>query len=225
VSARVLIAEDEPIAAAMVAEALRREGLEVEHVEDGYAALDAALDGAFDLVTLDWMLPGKSGLEVCRALRRHSDVPILMLTGRDEERDVVRALEAGADDYVTKPFSVAILVTRVRAILRRRTLDRAGEVRVAGDLKLDLARHEVVVDGRAVELTRAEFNLLALLSSRPGEVFSREEITQHLWRSETVPATRSSDFHIRNLRRKIERDPGRPERLVTVRGEGYRLAV
>jgi len=223
----VLIAEDEPVAAAMVADALRREGFDVEQVGDGPAALQEALTGAFDLMALDWMLPGMSGLDVCRAVRERSDLPILMLTGRTDEADVVRALEVGADDYVTKPFSLAILVTRVRALLRRRELDRGSgaPLRVVGAVTLDLARHEVVVDGRAVELTRAEFNLLALLSSRPGQVFSRDEITQHLWRSETAPATRSSDFHIRNLRRKIERDPGRPERLVTVRGEGYRLAV
>jgi DNA-binding response OmpR family regulator len=229
VSGKVLIAEDEPVTAALVVAALEGEGFEVERVGDGAAALDAALSGDFDLVTLDWMLPGMTGLDVCRALRERSDVPILMLTGRTEESDVVRALEIGADDYVTKPFSLAILVTRVRAILRRRALDResrgGGEVRTVGAVTLDLARHEVVVDGRAVELTRAEFNLLALLSSRPGDTFTRDQITQHLWRSETVPPTRSCDFHVRNLRRKIERDPGRPERLLTVRGAGYRLAV
>ena len=209
--------------------ALEGEGFEVVRVGDGAAALEAALGGGFDLVTLDWMLPGMTGLDVCRALRERSDVPILMLTGRTAESDVVRALEVGADDYVTKPFSLAILVTRVRAILRRRALDResqaGGELRTVGAVTLDLARHEVVVDGKAVELTRAEFNLLALLSSQPGETFTRDQITQHLWRSETVPPTRSCDFHVRNVRRKIERDPGRPERLLTVRGAGYRLAV
>jgi DNA-binding response OmpR family regulator len=224
-----LIAEDEPVTAALVVAALEGEGFEVVRVGDGAAALEAALGGGFDLVTLDWMLPGMTGLDVCRALRERSDVPILMLTGRTEESDVVRALEVGADDYVTKPFSLAILVTRVRAILRRRALDReaqaGGELRTVGAVTLDLARHEVVVDGRAVELTRAEFNLLALLSSQPGETFTRDQITQHLWRSETVPPTRSCDFHVRNVRRKIERDPGRPERLLTVRGAGYRLAV
>jgi DNA-binding response OmpR family regulator len=227
---RVLIAEDEPVTAAMVVSALEGEGFEVTSVADGRAALASALGGGFDLVTLDWMLPGMTGLDVCRALRQRSDVPILMLTSRTEESDVVRALELGADDYVTKPFSLAILVTRVRAILRRRAIDRearpnGGEVRTVGAVTLDLARHEVVVDGRAVELTRAEFNLLALLSSRPGETFTRDQITQHLWRSETVPPTRSCDFHVRNLRRKIERDAARPERLLTVRGAGYRLAA
>jgi DNA-binding response OmpR family regulator len=226
---KVLIAEDEPVTAALVVAALKGEGFEVVCVDDGVAALRAALAGGFDLVTLDWMLPRMSGFDVCRALRDRSDVPILMLTGRTEESDVVRALEVGADDYVTKPFSLAILLTRVRAILRRRAIDRElhrdGEIRTVGAVTLDLARHEVVVDERAVELTRAEFNLLALLSSRPGETFTREEITQHLWRSETAPPTRSCDFHVRNLRRKIERDPARPERLLTVRGAGYRLAA
>jgi DNA-binding response OmpR family regulator len=226
---KVLIAEDEPVTAALVVAALKGEGFEVVCVDDGVAALRAALAGGFDLVTLDWMLPRMSGFDVCRALRDRSDVPILMLTGRTEEYDVVRALEVGADDYVTKPFSLAILLTRVRAILRRRAIDRElhrdGEIRTVGTVTLDLARHEVVVDERAVELTRAEFNLLALLSSRPGETFTREEITQHLWRSETAPPTRSCDFHVRNLRRKIERDPARPERLLTVRGAGYRLAA
>ncbi len=219
--ARVLIAEDEPVAAALVVSALEAEGFDVVLAEDGVAALRLAVTGGFDLVALDWMLPGMTGLDVCRALREQSDVPILMLTGRTDESDVVRALELGADDYVTKPYSIAILVTRVRALLRRRAL----ATRTIGAVTLDLARHEVVVEGRAVELTRAEFNLLALLSSRPGETFSRERITQHLWRSETALPTRSCDFHVRNLRRKIERDPARPERLQTVRGAGYRLAV
>jgi DNA-binding response OmpR family regulator len=222
---RILIAEDEPVAAGIVVAALSREGFEVEHVVDGTAALERALAGCHGLVVLDWALPGMSGVDVCRALRAQSDVPILMLTARREEADVVEAIELGADAYLTKPVSIPILVTRVRAILRRRALDRGGAQRTVGAVMLDLARHEVVVDGRAVELTRAEFNLLALLSSRPGETFTREQITQHLWRSETALATRSCDFHVRNLRRKIERDPASPQRLLTVRGEGYRLSA
>ena len=171
------------------------------------------------------MLFRSSGVEVCRALRAESDVPILMLTARDAESDRVLGLELGADDYVTKPFSSAELLSRVRAILRRRELDRAagGSVRELGGLRLDLGRHEVVVDGERVHLTLSEFKVLSLLAEQPEAVISRRELMQHLWASEYVGDEHACEVHISNLRRKIERDPTQPERLLTVRGSGYKL--
>jgi two-component system response regulator RegX3 len=172
------------------------------------------------------MLPGLSGVEVCRALRAESDVPILMLTARDAESDRVLGLELGADDYVTKPFSSAELLSRVRAILRRRELDRAGggaTVRKLGGLHIDLGRHEVLVDGERVHLTLSEFKVLSLLAEQPEAVVSRRELMQHLWASEHVGDEHACEVHISNLRRKIERDPTQPERLLTVRGSGYKL--
>jgi two-component system response regulator RegX3 len=171
------------------------------------------------------MLPGLSGVEVCRALRAESDVPILMLTARDAESDRVLGLELGADDYVTKPFSSAELLSRVRAILRRRELDRGTTMRKLGGLQIDLGRHEVLVDGERVHLTLSEFKVLSLLAEQPESVVSRRELMQHLWASEHVGDEHACEVHISNLRRKIERDPTQPERLVTVRGEGYKLVA
>ena len=179
-----------------------------------------------DVLVLDLMLPEISGLDVCRMLRAESDVPIVMLTARDAEVDRVLGLELGADDYVTKPFSTAELVSRVRAILRRRELDRTpaqGAVVRVGGLELDLVRHRVRVDGREVELTPSELSLLSLLAGAPDRVFTRREIMQHLWNSTFVGSERACDIHVSNLRKKIERDPARPERLLTVRSAGYKL--
>jgi DNA-binding response OmpR family regulator len=219
--------DDDPGVRDVVAFTLRREGFEVDEERDGRSALERARGRRFELVILDVMLPGLSGTEICRALRAESDVPILMLTARDAERDRVLGLELGADDYVTKPFSSAELLSRVRAILRRRELDRANgtgsTVRRLGGLSIDLGRHEVLVDGERVHLTLSEFKVLALLAEQPGGVVSRRELMQHLWASEHVGDEHACEVHISNLRRKIERDPTRPQRLLTVRGEGYRL--
>ncbi|MEP6978899.1 MAG: response regulator transcription factor, partial [Thermoleophilia bacterium] len=201
---------------------------EVSDAADGEEALEVARSNGFDVLILDLMLPKLSGVEVCRRLRAESDVPILLLTAKDAEVDRVLGLEAGADDYVTKPFSMAELVSRVRAILRRRQLDRsatAGVVYRVGGLTLDLVRYGAQVEGRAVNLTRSEFKLLALLAAEPERVFSRREIMQHLWESSYVGDQRACDIHVSNIRRKIERDPARPERLLTVRGVGYRLVA
>jgi DNA-binding response OmpR family regulator len=226
-SQRILLVDDDAGVRDVVAFTLRREGFEVDEERDGRAALEAARGSSFELVILDVMLPGLSGTDICRALRAESDVPILMLTARDAERDRVLGLELGADDYVTKPFSSAELLSRVRAILRRRELDRANgsgaTVRRLGGLNIDLGRHEVLVDGERVHLTLSEFKVLALLAEQPGGIVSRRELMQHLWASEHVGDEHACEVHISNLRRKIERDPTRPERLLTVRGEGYRL--
>ncbi|HXR12196.1 MAG TPA: response regulator transcription factor [Gaiellaceae bacterium] len=225
----VLVVDDDPGVLDVVAFTLRREGFDVDEERDGPSALAAARAHDYDIVILDVMLPQMSGTEVCRALRAESDVPIVMLTARDAERDRVSGLELGADDYVTKPFSSAELLSRVRAILRRRELDRAKGagtvVRDLGGLHLDLGRHEVTVDGDAVRLTLSEFKVLALLAERPERIVSRRELMQHLWSSEHVGDEHACEVHISNLRRKIERDPTHPQRLVTVRGAGYKLVA
>jgi two-component system, OmpR family, response regulator RegX3 len=217
----ILVVDDDPGVLDVVAFTLRREGFEVDEERDGARALEAARAREYDIVILDVMLPQLSGTEVCHALRAESDVPIVMLTARDAERDRVLGLELGADDYVTKPFSTAELLSRVRAILRRRELDRANAgaaVRDLGGLHLDLVRHEVAVDGEPVRLTLAEFKVLSLLAERSDRTVSRRELMQHLWASDHVGDEHACEVHISNLRRKIG-----PERLVTVRGVGYKL--
>ena len=224
---RVLVVDDESAIRDAVVYALRSDGFDVEEAADGETALQRALSGEQDVVVLDLMLPGMPGTEVCRRIRAESAVPIIMLTAKGEEVDRVVGLELGADDYVTKPFSMAELVGRIRAILRRRDLDRSGrggKVRV-GTLELDPVRHEARVDGNAKRLTPSEFKLVLLLAEQPERAFSRREIMQHLWDSEYVGDQRACDIHISNLRQKLERDPMRPERIVTVRGIGYKLAV
>jgi two-component system response regulator RegX3 len=229
VSPRVLVVDDDPGIVDVVRFALASEGFEIDAVTDGQSALERAATGAYDVVVLDVMLPDLPGTEICRRLRADgSAVPILMLTARDAEVDRVVGLELGADDYMTKPFSRAELASRVRAMLRRRELDRAeaaAPVRDIGGVRFDFVSHEVTVDGEPVQLTPSEFKLLALLAERPGEVFSRADIMRHLWGSDHVGDEHPADVHVSNIRRKIERDPGRPQRLVTVRGAGYKLNV
>ena len=224
---RVLIADDEPDIVEAVAYALRREGFEVKGVGDGKAALEAARTGRYAVVILDLLMPTVSGLDVCRTLRAESDVPIIMLTAKDAEIDRVLGLELGADDYLTKPFSSAELVSRVRALLRRRELDRSARGTAPqltiGGIVIDLVRHRVTVDGNVVELTPSEFKLLVLLAEEPERVFSRAQIMEQLWESPYVGAARACDVHISNLRRKVERDPSHPKRIVTVREAGYKL--
>jgi two-component system response regulator RegX3 len=223
---RILVVEDEPAISDAVSYALREEGYEVDAVADGTGALERARTLQYDLMVLDLLLPELPGIDVCTELRaERSDLPIVMLTARDAEADRVRGLDVGADDYVTKPFSMAELVSRVRSLLRRRELDRvgAGAVLVVGGLRLDVGRHTATVDGSPILLTRSEFRLVALLASEPGRAFSREELIRHLWQSDFVGDLRAIDVHVSNLRRKLERDPRRPRRLLTVRGVGYKL--
>jgi two-component system, OmpR family, response regulator RegX3 len=227
-SARILVVDDEPAIVDGVGYVLRNEGFDVDTAMSGEDALVAARRDGYDLVILDLMLPRMSGLEVARAIRGESAVPIIMLTAKDAEVDRVVGLELAADDYVTKPFSMAELLSRVRALLRRRDLDRfdaSPSVRQLGGLRLDLARHQVTVGDRTVQLTPLEFKLLAFLAKDPERVFSRKEIMQELWESPYVGDQRACDFHISNVRRKIEEDPARPERLLTVRGVGYTLVA
>jgi len=227
-SPRVLLVDDEQDILEPVTYALEKDGFEVTTVEVGVAALDLARRDHFDVVILDIMLPDMSGIDVCRTLRGESDVPIVMLTARDAEVDRVLGLELGADDYVTKPFSTAELVSRIRAILRRRELDRESpsrsELRVGG-IVIDLPRHSVTVDGREVSLTPSEFRLLLMLAEEPERAFTRHQIMEHLWRTPYIGDTRACDAHVSNLRRKIERDHVHPERIVTVREIGYKLVA
>jgi two-component system response regulator RegX3 len=222
---RILVVDDEAAIREAVSYSLQAEGLDVSIAADGAEALEAVGREAFDLVVLDVLLGDLSGVEVCRRMRATTDVPILMLTARDTETDLVLGFEAGADDYVTKPFSMPELVSRTRAILRRRALDRAAapHEHLVGDLRLDLLRHEAFVDGKEVKLTPTELRLLSLLAGED-RAFTRREILEHVWQTTFVPEERSCDVHVANLRRKIEDDPASPTRLLTVRGVGYRLA-
>jgi two-component system response regulator RegX3 len=224
---RILVVEDEPAIAEAVSYALRDAGYDVDCAADGTEALEAARSRSYDLMVLDLLLPGTPGIEVCREFRGESDLPIVMLTARDTETDRVVGLDTGADDYVTKPFSIAELVSRVRALLRRRELDRARSAAIlkAGALQLDVARHAATIDGKPLRLTVSEFRLVQLLASEPGRVYTRDELIKHLWESDFVGDRRAIDVHVSNLRRKLESDPRHPRRLLTVRGVGYRLAA
>jgi two-component system response regulator RegX3 len=226
---KILIADDEPSVRDSVGYALDQEGFDVTPAVDGTEAEELlAGDFDFDLLILDIMMPGASGLDICREVRSRSAVPIILLTAKDAEVDKVVGLEVGADDYVTKPFSVRELLGRVRAMLRRRELDRSpvpeSSKIVSGPVTIDLARHVVTIDGQTVSLTRSEFQLLRLLAARPGEVFKRSQIMEELWQTEFDGDERACDVHISNLRQKVEADPQRPELVLTVRGIGYKFA-
>jgi two-component system response regulator RegX3 len=228
-SGRILVADDEPSVRESVGYALAQEGFDVDVAADGDEAT-AKVGGdsvPYDLLILDIMMPGPSGLDICRDVRSRSAVPIIVLTAKDAEVDKVVGLEVGADDYVTKPFSVRELLGRVRAQLRRRELDRGPlnqAVKIeAGPVAIDLVRHVATIHGVPVNLTRSEFQLLRLLVGRPGEVFPRRLIMEELWQTEFDGDERACDVHISNLRQKVERDPQRPELVVTVRGIGYKF--
>ena len=223
----VLIVEDDPAVRDVLKIALEREGMVVEAVGDGETALKrfTAL-GVLDLVILDIMLPGMDGITLCQEFRRSSDVPIIMLTAREGERNVVLGLEVGADDYVIKPASPAEVVSRVRANLRRRRMDaQAANLKYEfGELVIDLSRRQVWVRGDRVELTTTEFEILRFLAAHPGWVYSRQQIMQQLWDGNFYGETRSADVHIQRIRKKIEPDPGNPQYVQTVRGIGYKFA-
>lgn len=222
----ILIVEDDRNTASLVATYLQREGFGTVTVHDGREALKIAQRHPPLLVILDVMLPSLDGWEICKRLRNRSDVPILMLTAREEEIDRVLGLTLGADDYVVKPFSPRELVERVKAILRRaRPEDKArGRQLTHGGLNMDLEKHIVSVDGRPVSLTVSEYKLLRALMRSPGRVFSRQELLNHFYEHGEVVVDRVIDVHVGKLRQKIETDPAKPRYVQTVRGFGYRLA-
>jgi two-component system, OmpR family, response regulator len=232
VGSKVLVVEDDRTLLEVLQYNLAREGYDVLMAADGAAGLETARSHRPDLVILDVMLPKMDGYEVCRILRRETTVPIMMLTAKTEETDRVVGLEVGADDYVTKPFSMRELMARVRAMLRRAEMMKqkaesgAGAPAPclkAGDFEIDTARHRVSLDGVAVELTRMEFALLEFLARNKGQVFSRDLLLEKVWGYDFSGDTRTVDVHVSWLRRKIEADPAHPRHLVTVRGVGYKF--
>lgn len=221
---RVLVVDDEAAIVELVEYHLTREGFSVLTASDGAGALKRAQQDQPDLIILDVMLPGLSGMEVCRQLRRSTDVPIILLTARKDEVDRVLGLELGADDYVTKPFGPRELVARVKAILRRSTRgwEAGGDVRTRG-IRIDPERRVVELDGTALELTFTEFELLQILARNPGRAFTRDELLARVWGEDFFGDARTVDVHIRHLREKLEDDSGTPRFIETVRGVGYRF--
>lgn len=225
----ILVVEDEPALRATIAYQFRREGHEVVVATDGEQALAAARQARPDVVVLDLMLPKIDGLEVCRQLRHESTVPILILTARTDEVDKIVGLEVGADDYMTKPFSMRELVARVKAMLRRAAMLRqpleaeADAIIVCGDLEIDVARRRVRRGGQEIHLKPKEFELLAFLARHPGRVFTRSHLLERVWGYDYVGDPRTVDVHVRWLRQKLEDDPAQARLLQTVRGVGYRL--
>jgi DNA-binding response OmpR family regulator len=225
--ARILLVDDEQAIQTLLTYPLRKEGYEVVPAHDGREALDRFAEQRFDLVVLDIMLPKLDGIEVCRRLRSRSQVPIIMLTAKDDEIDKVLGLEMGADDYITKPFSVREFRSRVKAALRRsemvRTSPHPEEPILAGELKIDFERRVVSVRRQSVRLTYVEFEILAALAGAPGKVLTREALLEHVWGDSAYRDPRTVDVHIRHLREKLEDDPGAPAYIFTVRGVGYRF--
>ena len=221
---RIMVVEDEESFSEALAFMLRREGYEVEVVGDGNDALDLFERHGADLILLDLMLPGVSGLEVCRQVRAASQVPIIMLTAKDSEIDKVVGLELGADDYVTKPFSSRELLARVRSVLRRHgePEELLSSVVEAGPVRMDVDRHVVTVRGKAVAMPLKEFDLLELLVRNAGRVLTRAQLIDRVWGADYVGDTKTLDVHVKRLRAKVEEDPGNPVHLVTVRGLGYK---
>jgi DNA-binding response OmpR family regulator len=224
---RILLVDDEQPVQKLLTYPLEKEGYEVVHALDGQQALRAFDEQQFDLVVLDIMLPRVDGLEVCRRLRAKSRVPIIMLTAKAEEIDKVIGLEIGADDYITKPFSMREFRSRVRAALRRADMvpatDADEEPLERGDLRIDFAKRATTLRDEPVDLTYVEFEILAALARAPGRVFSRDMLLERVWGDSSYRDPRTIDVHIRHLREKIERDPKTPEYLLTVRGVGYRF--
>ena len=226
-SSTILLVDDEDSVQKLLTYPLERDGFRVVKARDGEQALWMFGDEHIDLVVLDLMLPKVDGLEVCKRLRADSNVPIIMLTARGEELDKVLGLELGADDYITKPFSIREFRSRVRALLRRAGLprERAREAETieSGELRIDPARRTVELAGEPVQLTYVEFELLTALASEPARVFTREMLLRALWGDSAYREPRTIDVHVRHLREKLERDPREPEYIFTVRGVGYRF--
>ena len=224
---RILLVDDELSVQKLLTYPLRKEGYDVIPALDGREALDRLRDDNFDLVVLDVMLPRMDGFDVCRAIRSRSTVPIIMLTAKTEETDKVHGLELGADDYITKPFSIREFSSRVKAVLRRASFAQPEaqfeEPIDAGDLQIDFEKRSVNVRGEAAQLTYVEFEILAALARAPGRVFSRTMLLERVWGDAAYRDPRTIDVHIRHLREKLEAEPKTPELILTVRGVGYRF--
>ena len=222
---RILIVEDESSLSEPLAFLLEREGYETTIAEDGLAGLAEFDRNGADVLLLDLMLPKLSGTEVCREIRTRSNVPIIMLTAKDSEVDIVVGLELGADDYVTKPYSTRELLARIRAVLRRRTedVDEHESILEAGGVRMDVERHTVTVDGTDVSMPLKEFELLELLLRNGGRVLTRGQLIDRVWGADYFGDTKTLDVHIKRIRSKIEKTPSQPKLLVTVRGLGYRF--
>jgi two-component system response regulator MtrA len=221
---RVLVVDDDPALAEMLTIVLRGEGFDTAVVRDGARAVEVFRDMHPDLILLDLMLPGVSGLDVCKEIRVESGVPIIMLTAKTDTVDVVLGLESGADDYVMKPFKPKELTARIRARLRRSESGSAEVLRVA-DVEIDVPGHQVTRDGTAISLTPLEFDLLVALARKPRQVFTREVLLEQVWGYRHAADTRLVNVHVQRLRSKIEKDPEHPEVVVTVRGVGYKAGV
>ena len=226
----VLVVEDEEALSLALQYNLSQQGYRVAIAADGKEALDLARGGRPDLILLDLMLPTLGGLEVCRILRRETTAPILMLTAKADEGDKVMGLEAGADDYITKPFSMVELLARVRAMLRRADMPSVGNgdhgdspVLVSGSLRLDQEAHRATLNGEPLDLRPKEFELLAFFMSNPGRAFTRDHILDRVWGYDFLGDPRTVDVHVRWIRERIEEAPGAPKRIITVRGIGYRF--
>jgi len=226
---RILIVEDEKSFSEPLSFLMGREGYEVEVAADGNEAINKFDKGGADLILLDLMLPGMSGTEVCKQIRTHSSVPIIMLTAKDDEVDKVVGLELGADDYVTKPYSSRELLARVRAVLRRRgdlDLDEgSGSTVAVGEIKMDIDRHIVTFKGQSITLPLKEFELLEFLMRNAGRVLTRMQLIDRIWGSDYVGDTKTLDVHIKRLRSKFESDPANPTLIQTVRGLGYKMEL
>ncbi|MDP8957541.1 MAG: response regulator transcription factor [Actinomycetota bacterium] len=222
---RILLVEDDRRLRRATALALQHEGYDVLEAGDGSAALHLLADDEPDLVVLDVMLPGEDGFEVCRQIRKTSDIPIIFLTAKTDTVDVVVGLESGGDDYLTKPFIVKELVARIRALLRRMKSEPSEHRIVAGELEIEPESGVVRVARERVDLTRTEFELLRCLASRPNRIFSREQLLEQVWNYDYLGDSRLVDVHIRRLRGKVEADPSRPKFIQTVRGFGYKLST
>ena len=225
----ILVVDDEPVFIEALTISLEREGFGVIAAADGPAALKAISEKDPDLILLDVMLPGMSGIDVCREIRKSSSVPVIMVTAKGEEIDAVVGLEVGADDYITKPYRLRELIARIRAILRRSEnslkedeTTSNPEVLVEGAVRLDLERHELSVDGELVSLALREFELLSYLMENSGRVVTRESLMQNVWGWDYIGDTKTIDVHVKRLRSKIESDPSAPLRISTIRGVGYR---
>lgn len=223
-TSRILVVDDDTALAEMIGIVLRTEGFDTLFCADGAAAVQTWRAGKPDLVLLDLMLPGVDGIEICRQIRAESGIPIIMLTARGDTTDVVAGLEAGADDYIVKPFNPKELIARIRTRLRPQT-STGSEILKLGDLTVDVAAHEVKREGNVIALTPLEFELLVALASKPQQVFSREMLLEQVWGYHYKADTRLVNVHVQRLRAKVELDPDNPRIVMTVRGVGYRAGA